>query len=324
MAKKVAILGAGNMGKVHAKWFQEEGIEVVAICSRTQESRSDFKQHTNLDVEEYHVFEDMLEQSEFDILCICVPPFAQTTQFERAAARKKHIFIEKPIALDTTIGKRMVNAAKEHGIITQVGFHMRYGEAVTKLNQFFSEGKTGRPVLFQAEYQCNSLHTPWWINVDLCGGQVFEQAIHLYDMARFLIGEPGSVEGKMNNLCHADNKKYTVEDVCASITMCSNGAISSITSNNCGIPGKWTAKFKAVYEKMTVEFQDFNHATFYHTGEIPVKIEEVNGTIDPYHEQIRQFVKCIHEGTDSSCNILEGYKSLAYVESVVNSAKKAR
>lgn len=321
MSVRIAVLGAGNMGRGHGKRLEAAGARIVAVCDRSAAARQKFKEEMEeTDIKEYWDFDEMLEKEAFEGLFICLPPFAQDGQFEKAAKRGKHIFIEKPIALDTETGKRMVKTAQENGIITRVGFHMRQGEAVKKLKQLIESGKTGRPVLFYGHYACNSLHTPWWIQVDLCGGQIFEQAIHLYDMCRYLIGEPKSAAGIMNNLCHGNTARYTVEDVSASVSLFGNGAAASITANNCEIPGIWKGSFKAVYEHVTVEFEDHNHAVFTYTdGEQP-ETEAVSSETDAYEDEVREFLMCIENGKDTSCNITEGYKSLCFVEAVVESA----
>lgn len=322
MGIRVAILGAGNMGKGHARRLKSAGAEVVCVCDKNEAARKSFMDEIQDEgIEGYGDFDEMLEKAKFQALFICVPPFAQNGQFEKAAAKGIHIFIEKPIALTTEAGKKMVSAAEENNIITRVGFHMRQGTAVKKLKEMIAAGRTGRPVLFHGHYSCNSLHTSWWPNVDLCGGQIFEQAIHVYDICRDLMGEPKNVSGIMNNLCHNDLCGYTVEDVSASIASFSNGAVASVTANNCEVPGLWIGSFKAVYENVTVDFKDCNHAVFTYTDMEPVKNEAVESEADPYMDEVEEFIHCIQEGHDTSCNIKEGYKSLCYVEKVVQSAR---
>lgn len=321
MSVRVAVLGAGNMGKSHAKSLRKIGAEVVAVCARTEESRKNFREEVGGEaIKEYADFDEMMKKEVFDALFICVPPFAQKGQFEKAAAMGKHIFIEKPIALDTEAGKSMVEAAEKNHIITFVGFHMRKGLAVKKMKELIQSGKAGRPVLFRGEYSCNSLHTPWWINVDLCGGQIFEQAIHVYDMCRNLMGDPKYTMGLMGNVCHNANTEYTVEDVCASVSSLKNGAVASITSNNCEVPGIWAGRFKAVYENVTADFEDYNHAVFTYTKDENVTVEKVSSEEDPYLAEVKEFISCVENGKDTSCNITEGYKSLCFVEKVVQSA----
>lgn len=322
MNVKIAILGAGNMGRGHGRRLEAAGARIVAVCDRSVKARQEFlAEMEETDIREYEDFDEMLDKEDFDGLFICLPPFAQDNQFEKAAKKGKHIFIEKPIALNTETGKRMVQSAKANGIITRVGFHMRQGQAVKRLKQLITSGKAGRPVLFYGHYACNSLHTPWWIQVDLCGGQIFEQAIHLYDMCRNLMGEPRYTCGIMNNLCHGNIPGYTVEDVSASVSGFGNGAVASITANNCEIPGQWKGIFRAVYEHVTVDCEDHNHAVFTYTdGEIPEE-EVISSDLDPYEDEVREFLSCMERGVDTSCNIMEGYKSLCFVEAVVASAK---
>jgi len=322
MTLKAAILGTGNMGKRHAGSLKKLGIPVNAVCDVNKKAVEAFI--TEMETKEavvYQDFDEMLKNADFNILFITLPPFAHNSQFEKAAEQGKHIFIEKPIALQTSIGANMVRSAKKSGIVTMVGFHMRKGAAVMRLAELIEKGEAGKPVLYNAQYQCNSLHTPWWINVDLCGGQIFEQAIHIYDLCRYFFGDPKYVEGIMANVCHNHLPNYTVEDVSACIAGFTTGALASITANNCAIPGKWTGKVTAVFEKLTAELTDHNHGTITLTSSSEIKTETISSEVDPYFEEVKEFTECIKSGKETSCSIVEGFKSLCFVETVVRSAK---
>jgi predicted dehydrogenase len=266
-------------------------------------------------------FDSMLKTGDFNVLFICLPPFAQDDQFEKAALAGKHIFIEKPIALRTSTGARMVRAAKKTGVTTMTGFHMRKGAAAARLYELVQKGEAGRPVLFNAQYQCNSLHVPWWINADLSGGQIFEQAIHVYDLCRHFFGEPKFVEGVMTNVCHNHLRDYTVEDVSVCLAGFSTGALASITANNCAVPGKWTGKVNAVYENLTAEFEDHNHGTITFTKDPRLRQEVIQSEDDPYFAEVKEFAECAEKGVETSCGITEGFKSLCFVETAVSSAR---
>lgn len=142
MSVKAAILGAGNMGKGHAKRLLESGAQISCVCDKSRAAREAFcEEIPQENIQEYDDFDKMLDEGDFDVLFICLPPFAQDHQFERAAERGKHIFIEKPIALNTETGKRMVESAAKSGIITRVGFHMRQGAAVKKMKELIASGE---------------------------------------------------------------------------------------------------------------------------------------------------------------------------------------
>ena len=322
MKLKAAILGAGNMGKNHGASLLRLGVELAAICDTSEEARKSFKEKLALPtLAEYADFDAMLAGVAFDLLFICLPPFAQAGQFQKAARAGKHIFIEKPIALNTREGLDMLRSARESGVITQVGFHMRWGTAVRKLASLIKEGRAGRPVLFNGQYECNSLHTPWWIKVELCGGQIFEQAIHLYDLCRLLVADPVQVSGYMSNVCHSHLKEYTVEDVSASIANFAGGAVAAITATNCAVPGKWEGKFTVVFEKLTAFFENPNKARFAYTSGKELVYEDHEEQADLKFTEVRDFIDCVTEGRESACSIREGYLSLCYVEAVVSSAR---
>lgn len=317
---KAGILGAGGMGKIHGKNLSGiDGVQVTAVCdadAAKAESLADL-----FGAKAYGSFDEMLADERLDLLYICLPPFAHSGQFEAAARRGIHIFIEKPIAISSRRGELMAEAARKAGIKTQVGFHMRYGSAVKRLRELVRSGETGRPVLFNGRYLCNSLHTPWWIDVNQCGGQIFEQAIHVYDLCRFLFGAPKSVTGLMGNVCHAAVPGYTVEDVSASVTGFPTGAVASITATNCAVPGRWDAPFDLTYEKVSAFFKDPDEAEFHFISGGGEKIELFHQPTDQKLLEDLDFIDVIRNGKPCPCPIEEGLRSLYYVEAVVTSAK---
>ena len=320
-----AILGLGGMGKKHTRALLSLRIEIDAICDENESAIiSYFEAFPELkaSVKAYRNFDDMLAQTKANMLWITLPPFAHNDQFVKAAYAGKHIFIEKPIALNLKTAEKMVEAATYTGIITSVGFHMRQGAVVKKIESLIESGEAGRPVLFNARYACNSLHAPWWRQKAKSGGQIFEQVIHLYDLSRHLFGEPQSVRCLMANICHKDIADYTVEDVSSAICTTDKGAISSISATNCAVPGKWAESFTAVFEHVTVECSGVNYAKFIYTHKNPVETEIIDVAEDNHLSGVREFITCVQENKQTECPVSEGLKSLQYVAAAVASAKQ--
>ena len=199
------------------------------------------------------------------------------------------------------------------------GYHMRFGGAVEKLVQLIDSGEAGRPTLFAANYECNSLHTPWWIDVNKCGGQVFEQVIHLYDMAYYIMGKAESVAGYIANLCHQDTPGYTVEDTSSVAIRFQSGALGSITGSNCAVPGKWLGIFKIVFQNMMVEFSDFNHMKITRTkGEVTE--ETLSFDTNVRFSENRRFVDVLLGKAPEFAPISEGLDGLKMVAAAVVSS----
>ena len=206
---RVAMLGMGNMGVNHLNELRKmEDVEIGALCSLPAQPALAYNEANATHYPVYEDFDQMLAQTPIDALFVCLPPFAHQGQIEKAAAKGIHIFTEKPLALDIARGESIADSVKHAGVYSQMGYHMRFGAAVRKLRMLMEAGETGRPTLFSANYECNSLHVDWWRDRRKSGGQIFEQIIHLYDLAAYVMGKPDSVTGYIANICHQDVPGY--------------------------------------------------------------------------------------------------------------------
>ena len=319
---KAAILGAGYIGGVHAANLRSmEGVTLAAVCDQQIEKAERLKSDLLLSgIKLYTDFDVMLRDCDFDVLYIGIPPFAHNDQLEKAAAMGKHIFIEKPIALTTFRARSMVESIRNAGVISQVGYHARFGYAVQKLKQLINTGEAGIPVLFDGRYDCNSTPDSWWIDRTKSGGQVFEQAIHTYDMAMYFLGEPENLTGMITNMCHQNTSGYTIEDNSVSAIRFKSGGLASISATNCAVPMEWNNSFTIVLEKMTAYFHDPNQAEFVFTDSNNIRRVKINGSNDMYLEADKTFIAAVRGETSPFCPIEEGYKSLCLVESIMKSA----
>jgi predicted dehydrogenase len=128
----------------------EREVEVVAFCNRTIEKAAAFsQQYTRGKSPIFSDLHRMFEQVPLDVIVVCLPPFAHTDEVEIAANLGTHVFIEKPIALTSEQGWSMVRAAERAGIVTQVGFMFRFGEAVERLRSMIDSGEAW-PVLLMS------------------------------------------------------------------------------------------------------------------------------------------------------------------------------
>lgn len=315
----------GNMGSIHAKnLLKMEDVTISALCSRPIAEAQAFAKEHRLGCGIYDDAYAMLKNEKLDALYVCLPPFAHNGQIEEAAGRGMHIFVEKPIALTPRRAESMVNAIAKNNVLSQVGYHMRFGGAVRRFRELLQDGTAGKLTLFSASYECNSLHGAWWRDKNLSGGQVFEQVIHLYDMAYHLLGEPASVSGHIANLLHQDVEGYSAEDTSVANLVFRSGALGSITGSNCALPNEWNARFRVVCANMIADFEDFNHATIIHTGKPEPVREHLSYDTDAVLDEDRYFIGVLNGTEKPFATIDEGYKGLMMVHGLVESAASGR
>ncbi len=312
---RAGLIGCGGIAARHAQALAtlKEEVELAACCDiDVNKAAAVSERYTDGRAQVFDSFIKMYEAAKLDLVVICLPPFAHSNEVELAAQRGIHLLVEKPIALRSELAWKMVEQAEASGIKTQVGFIFRFGEAVGQLKRWQSAGETGRVGLFSARYACNSLHAPWWRQREKSGGQLVEQVIHLFDLMRFLMGEPASVFSRQANLFHRDVPDYSIEDVSVTVTTFASGALGVIYATNAAIPGQWSKEWRLVAEKAVAEFSDWNHAVFTPTAPLanPITIASEK---DVFLAQMQDLLHAIRTGGETNTPLREGARSLDLV-----------
>jgi len=326
MALRIGLIGCGGIANAHMQVLSNmKEVQLVSFCDIVEDKAREFNaKYANGNATVYTDFVKMLEREKLDAVYVCLPPFAHSNEVEIAAENGVHVFIEKPIALDMVKARSMVDAARRHSIKTQVGFQLRFGAAVERFRKMVEQGEAGPVGLFLAKYYCNSLHSPWWRDKSKSGGQLVEQIIHLYDLSRFIAGEPQSVYCKMDNLFHKDVEGYTVEDVSVSILKFRHGGLGAISATNFAIPNKWLHELNVFCKNLTAFFNDANNAVFTPTNK-PWEEQVTIASRKNLSEAISlDFINAIKMDTSPRSPIEEGAKSLNLVLSARKSAEENR
>ena len=321
---RTAILGCGGFAHRHANTLQKlkDDFKMAAFCNRTIEKAAAFSEkYTNSSASVFADHHQMFDQIPLDVVIVCLPPYAHFDEVEIAAKLGIHVFIEKPIALTSEQGWHMADAAEKAGIVTQVGFMLRFGEAIERLKGMIDSGEAGPVGLMSARYFCNALHAPWWRQRDLSGGQLVEQVIHMIDLMRFLMGDAKTVYSRQENLFHQEIDDYTVEDVSATVFGFPKGGLGVIYATNGAIPGRWINDYRVVSKNLTVEFTDSNHATFHYTAKPDHQPEIITSDRDVYLSEMLDFLAAIRTGKETRTPLREGARSLDLALAATRSAQ---
>jgi predicted dehydrogenase len=214
----------------------------------------------------------------------------------------------------------MVDACERAGIVSQVGFLLRFSAVVERLKVLIDTGVAGFPGLFTARYFCNSLHAHWWRNKEKSGGQVFEQAIHLVDLMRYLLGEVETVYSLQRNLFHTEVLDYTNEDASGTVFGFRSGAIGVLTASNGAVPNIWEAEFRLVTKNLTAVVPDANHAEIIHTGP-DITQETIATDRDLYALEMDDFINAVLHGGQTRTPMREGARTLEMVAAAARSAE---
>jgi myo-inositol 2-dehydrogenase / D-chiro-inositol 1-dehydrogenase len=162
-----------------------------------------------------------------DAVYVCVPPFAHGPAELAIAQAGLAMFVEKPLGLDCEVAGRVADAVAVSGVPTAVGHHWRYSPAVEHARQLLA----GRPVrLVSGAWLDKVPPVGWWANRGSSGGQVIEQAVHVLDLARVLVGEVTRVCALADGVPPAGPPDADVDGATAAVLRFECGAVGTLAA----------------------------------------------------------------------------------------------
>lgn len=181
---RIGFVGAGGVAARHAGMLAGiDDVQLVAVTDLDDARAREFARPYGM--RPVPNVDDLLETG-LDAVYVCVPPSAHGSAEEAVTAAGLALFVEKPIGVDCEVAERIAKVIDEAGVATAVGHHWRYSEAVTWARQALRE----HPVrLAMGAWLDKVPPVAWWTHRGESGGQVIEQAIHVLDLARLLVGE---------------------------------------------------------------------------------------------------------------------------------------
>jgi len=202
------LVGYKFMGKAHSNalarlpMFFDCGAKIgmKALCGRDEQWVA--QAADKLGWEGYETaWESLVTRSDIDAIDITAPSNMHKVIAIAAAENGKHVFSEKPLALNLADAREMLEAVQKAGVKHQIGFNYRFAPAIQLAKQIINDGKLGTIRHVRASYLQDFITDPefplvWRLQKDICGsGSLGDLGAHFIDLARFLVGDFKSVMG---------------------------------------------------------------------------------------------------------------------------------
>lgn len=176
----------------------------------------------------YDNAERMLDEQRPDIVYVAVPPSAAIATCEAVIARGIPFLTEKPLAATDAEGPARVAAATvASGLVVAVGYHLRSLEQLPEVRARLAANPAR---LVTARWTDGTPGPAWWRREQDGGGQVIEQATHLYDLARLLVGEAEVVGAASLHERPATPPDTDVADATAAVLRFDTGAVGTFAN----------------------------------------------------------------------------------------------
>jgi predicted dehydrogenase len=217
---RLGVIGTGNFAEVcHLPGLASHPqAEVLALCGRTYErARLLADRFSICDV--YTDYHELYRRDDIDAVTIATANVFHAEQAIIAFQHGKHVFCEKPLAVNVAEATEMLRAAEKSGKVHQVAFTFRYGQAVQELRRRVFAGDIGKPFYVRIQYDSWDGLPPGrkkgWRQKDVAteGGLLFDLGSHLFDIARFVLGPIDSVAGFVHRVRRPCTESEPLNDV---------------------------------------------------------------------------------------------------------------
>jgi predicted dehydrogenase len=312
-----AIIGCGEMGRLHADCIaQLTGIRIHACCD-TDESRTlAFREKYNAALattQSQRIWQD----ENIHLVYVTTPTNSHKALCLAAIASGKHLMIEKPVALAAAEAHQIYAAAKRAKLVAMVGLKFRFYEMVRKACEFIPS-----PFLVSVQVMDDPWPPDFWANdPQQGGGNVISQGIHGADLLRFFAGaDPERVFAVAANY----HQPTGVVDNLSATFRFQNGVAGSLVVGDCGQP-PMLSKFMAQLhgrEGSVLVTDRLTHVQFKPRGssEILTYRGEENGIL----EENRALLKALREEAPVAATLWDGYVAQAMIEAGIRSAQSQR
>ena len=228
MSLRIAVLGAGRIGQVHANAIASNpNATVIAVADAIPKVAEALASRTGSSVLS---IEDIEVASDVDAVIICTPTDTHADLIERFARVGKAIFCEKPIDLSVDRVRECLAVVEETGAVLMVGFNRRFDPSFAAVRRAIDDGKVGDVELVQITSR--DPDAPPADYIERSGGLLRDMTIHDFDIARFLLGEePVSVSAHAAVLVDPEIGKLGDVDTATIILETASGRQATITNS---------------------------------------------------------------------------------------------
>jgi predicted dehydrogenase len=319
---RICMIGAGRVGKNHSRAITRhipDG-KIVALVDPMALVREETAYEFGI-TNQFDTLEIALEKVDFDAVVITTPTPTHLTLTAVAAENKKHVFLEKPMALNLQECDAINQVVNQNSVILQLGFMRRFDPEFVAAAARIEAGEIGQPMMIKSNTHGPGLPPPWARDLRTSNGMLAEVNSHDWDTTRWLMGsnhervytEVANFKGAANNV---DTPNF-YDNVLVNIKF-ENGGLGMI-SGVCPCGYGYDARVEIVGDKGIMQIGELKGQS------VVVCTNRDQGLITPifrtwperfawaYINELEHFVNCIQNETAPRAGGIDGRWAVAGV-----------
>ena len=309
----IAVIGTGRMGSVHVANLAQKIPEanLLAICDMRLEVAQKVANELGIDrvVQDYH---ELLQDKEIEAVLIATSTNTHAEIIIDCAKAGKHIFCEKPLALDLENIDKALLAVDEANVKLQVGFNRRFDKSFQRVREIVHSGEIGKPCILRITNRDPELPLKEFLRVS--GGMFLDMTIHDFDMVRFQIGEVEEVYAIGSVMIDPELNSFGDIDTDIVTLKFANGAIGAIDNSRQAVYGydqrlevfclNGMAKAENEMENTVIK----GNTDGFTSSRLPFFFMQRYAAC--YVDEVRQFVECVRDNLPTPITGEDGRKAV--------------
>lgn len=330
MITNFAIIGCGFIAKKHAIAINNiVGARLSAVCDRVPEMMEFYSKEYG--ARAYEETSEMLKDPSIDVVCICTPSGLHAQIAEEVALAKKHIVMEKPIAISLKEADRIIHAVNSNGVKLTIVHPNRFRTAVRETKKILDQQLLGKISHANCLVNWNRGQqyydqAPWRGTKRNDGGVLMNQAIHNLDLLLWFMGQPKEVF----SMDATRLRNIEVEDVSTGVIRFENGAIANVQASTTVYQNNFEESITLFGEKGTLKIGGTNALYFEKLELQNMDADDIQAIIDrveqdpwgvPGHQRIiEDMILTIQNNTKPAVTGEDGKQALELVLAFYKSA----
>jgi predicted dehydrogenase len=319
---RICMVGAGRVGKNHSRAISQHiaGGRIVAVVESIAEVREETAHEFGID-NQFDTLESALEKIDFEAVVITTPTPTHLPLTALAAENKKHVFLEKPMALNLQECDAINEVVEKHSVLLQLGFMRRFDPEFVAAAQRIEGGEIGRPMMIKSNTHGPGLPPSWARDLRTSNGMLAEVNSHDWDTTRWLMGsnlqrvytEVANFKGAAN---HVEVENF-YDNALVNIKFESGGI--GLISGVCPCGYGYDARTEIIGEKGIMQIGELKGQS------VVVCTNRDQGLITPifrtwperfewaYINELAHFITCIQDETPNRAGGMDGWWAVAGV-----------
>ena len=318
--QRVALIGAGTMGRTHANAYAAiADAELVAVCdSRVEAAEELANAHC---ARAFAGIEQALNEAEVDVVDICTPTPTHLACIKAAAAAGKHICCEKPLARSISQAMEAQRVCEEAGVTLFVAHVLRWFPEYRRLREIIKSGAIGETVEVRTSrggLLCGGTDN-WFYNMQMSGGAVLDLMIHDFDWLRWCYGSVRRVYARGLYNSRVPGKDHAL------VTLRFDSGVIAHVEGNWARPSGFVTSVEVAGTEGLLSFSNMES--------VPLVIERKtsDGTPsenvvpsslvgkDPYRLELEHFIGCLEQGKTPDVTAEDGVEAVRISEAALRS-----